>query len=77
MCQFCTSVAIDTAECEDFISRKEVSHNSQTKHKHWVNRGRECPHNPKISTASQHSQQTGQYLLPFTETTCLAIKNTC
>lgn len=78
MCQFCISVAIGTAECEDFISRREVIHNSQTKHKHRVSRGRESsPHNPKTSIAPQHSQETGQYLLHFTEATCLAIITTC
>lgn len=37
MCQFCTSVATDTAEREDLISRREVSLNSLTEHKHQVN----------------------------------------
>lgn len=38
MCQFFTSVAIDG--CVDFISGKDIGLNSQTEHKHQVNRGR-------------------------------------
>jgi len=50
MCQFCTSVAVD--ECVDLISGREVSLNSQTKHKHQVNRGRESSHNPEKSVGT-------------------------
>lgn len=45
-CQFCISVAAD--DCIGFIYEREESLNSQTEHKHQVNRGRKSsPRNPE------------------------------